>query len=366
MMSEGKKSDSSRSFKYITIKQNNIDFYLTSMPADFLYNHGEVRRQIDDTDRGIQRILQTHRAIEIANYIKEKTSKPKITNTPLFVTPIVVSINSDHILEDSDSGEINVYAGEDEKDVFSIIDGQHRLAGIQIYDNANNGNSESLSIPVTFVKDADLYTSAEIFLDINANQKPVDWSSMYNLFGIMSRESGEKTVPAFANKVVALLNNREDSPFYKGIKIYGVKTDEHQFISQATVGHKIAKNTWRTAKGYPRAFTDMYDQDDYEILSAAIINIFTAFKIVFPDIWESNTLAKKAIGYSGIMNFLIYFVEEGQRDLKESNFESIFMYLKNNHSDEIQHIFSSGQGSSESVANAIGKTLIYLYGMKNV
>lgn len=376
----------------IPICQKDHLMYMTSINSSILYKHGDIRRQIDDSDNGIQRILKEPRVDQIAGYINNNTT------TPLFVTPIVVSLNSDYIVKpinknediiSDDSGNKVIIEFDDEtQDLFNIIDGQHRLAGIKRYDEEHETNI-SLQMPVVFIVDADLYSSAEIFLNINANQKPVDWSSLYNLFGILEKESGEKTVPAFSSKIASILNNSSESPFHKSIKMYGIKTSPEQFISQATVAHRIAKHTWRTKSGKARAFTVLYDDNSYRLLAKAIMNIFNVFIKTYPDTWNSTeTLAKKSVGYMAIIDFMAILMSNyGLKKLTKESFEVIF----NSISDKLNESFSRpkdteeseiiklkminadkemskiflNSGSSESVAKSISDKLIRLHGNKN-
>ena len=385
----------------IPIQQKNHLIYMTSINSSTLYKHGEIRRQIDDSDNGIQRILKDPRVDQIANYINNNK------NTPLFVTPIVVSINSDYIFEllrekpgdscvteisfnDENMRSINpgdkviIKFDDETKDLFNIIDGQHRLAGIKRYDQERDTNI-SLQLPVVFIVDADLYSSAEVFLNINANQRPVDWSSLYNLFGILEKESGKKTVPAFASKIASILNNSSDSPFYQSIKMYGIKTSDKQFISQATVAHRIAKHTWRSKSGRERAFTILYDDDSYRLLAKAIMNIFNAFISMYPETWQSTeTLAKKSVGYMAIIDFMAQLMSiYGLKKLTIENFKNIFQTISNRLNQTDSPLINTGDlepakfadqkmkeifknvGSSESVAKLISDKLISLHANEN-
>lgn len=374
-----KKEPLTETLKVIPIRQKDQLMYLTSINSTVLYKHGEVRRQIDDSDEGIQRILKEPRVDQIMEYISNNRT------TPLFVTPIVVSLNSDYITDDNyedikPGGSINIKFADETKDLFNIIDGQHRVAGIKKYD-IENGSPISLQLPVVYILDADLYSSAEIFLNINANQKPVDWSSLYNLFGILEKESGERTVPAFASKISSILNNSENSPFYQSIKMYGIKTNPDQFITQATVAHRISKNTWRFKSGKPRAFSSLYDDNSYKILAKAIMNIFNAFKDTYPNTWKSkDTLAKKSVGFMAIIDFMAkLMLKIGLKDLSEENFKQIFNQISNNFDtyqedgeklfsnkgngnfdDKMSEIFKN-VGSSESVAKNISDQLLNIY-----
>src|SRR3990167_9313965 len=69
-----------------------------------------------------------------------------------------------------------------------IIDGQHRLAGLQeaIKENDKIGEQEIL---VTFCIELTTKEAALIFVNINSEQKPVPKSLIYDLFGEMEDDT---------------------------------------------------------------------------------------------------------------------------------------------------------------------------------
>lgn len=171
----------------------------------------------------------------------------------------------------------------------------------------------------------------------------------------------------------------------------GRKTGPNQFISQATVAHKITANTWPKRDGKQRAFTPFYDDANYEFVGKIIINAFNAFRSVYPEVWEDkNGLAKKVIGYSAIMNFLISLMNY-EKFLSSDNLQKIFINVGINLSSDdkmktslfktdinliinqknvdfnnkimpiMKELFSNEKGSSESIAKQIGNELFESY-----
>ncbi|MBS1008090.1 DGQHR domain-containing protein [Leuconostoc suionicum] len=353
----------SEMFDYIKIQQNQQVFYSTVMKASVLYTYGRISRQSDDEEKGVQRFLDQKRVNDIAEYCRLNTQDLQ------FLTPIVISLNSDYLESNLNSslGKFQIdftQISNDDNDLFNIIDGQHRIEGIKRYENLQN-KIGSISLPVIFVLDASVYQSAQIFVTINANQKKVDNSMIYQLFGLMERNGGTNTPQAFASKVVSILNENESSPFRKKIKILGRKIpDSDAFISQATIANKIVQNIWTDAKHKNRQFTEYFNNDDYKFLAKAIINYFNAFISVNALVWNDPTsMAKKAIGFSALMKLFLH-IEKNETDLTEKNFENIFnkigQEIAKNQSESIQMLFKNS-GSSESVASKIGKKLQDLY-----
>lgn len=345
--------------QYIKIKQNDSSFFICNIPAKFIYQNCKIVRASENPD-GIQRWLDPKRVDDIAKYCEDSSRK-----TPLFLTPIVVSLNSDYIdgeiSKDDPTGSLNLI-DPPHHDMFDIIDGQHRLLGIKRYEEEYSDENSLIELPVSIILDADAYQSADIFLRINSNQKPVDWSTMYSLFGLMEKKSGKPTVQSFASKVVYILNNNESSPFHNKIKMFGRKTQKDQFISQATIGHKISDNIWLKSSGEKRTLTEYYQTDQYLFVAKIIMNIFNAFKTRYKEAWDDkHNMVKKAVGFSAIMRLLMYILPE-QDDLTQQSFEQIFSNIDHNLDNEktTGDLFY-GIGSSESEAKKVSEKLIDAY-----
>ena len=101
------------------------------------------------------------------------------------------------------------------KNSILIIDGQHRIRGLQEADPKKIGKYELL---VTFVIGYDRSVIAKLFYTINYTQKSVSKSLLYHLSGEFSTELNELT---FLHEVVRMLNELEHSPFRKRIKMLG-------------------------------------------------------------------------------------------------------------------------------------------------
>lgn len=204
----------------------------------------------------------------------------------IFPTNLVISIPN-HIIksqdEINDNGLIEI---ELEKKVFdeiskidnsshgdiylSIIDGQHRVRGIEKAieylkseinsisqlmrsskdaENKYQEKSESLrnklksieniQLPVTFFIDPVLEYQAMIFSTINRTQTKVPPDLVFSLFGLTKKDSPQKTVLNIVNS----LNGKEESPFYKRIRLAGSGTkaakdfykEGNPVLSQTTV-----------------------------------------------------------------------------------------------------------------------------------
>lgn len=286
---------------YIKIIQNDSAFILMSLPVSFLkekvsfhfrspfkkgttdFMNAEIYAEkmktkyglsIKNEESGLQRRTNIKRIEQISEYASESTGI-------VFPTPIILSLNvfkdkeeifSKQELEEQyfkDSfGEIKYDFFEPME--FTIIDGQHRLAGL--VDSFNNTGID-LDMPVTLILGASLSEATEIFIQINGNQRKVDRSMMYDLYGNIEKDEYE-TIKKFV-KVSETLNERENSPFFEMIKRLGSGKGT---ISQAF----LIDNMIDTFKEEPLINSSSQDIYSYLFLYFSIV------KNIFPEKWKNN------------------------------------------------------------------------------
>ena len=228
-------------YRFTSIKQPAGKFYLSKMLASKLIpiSQSNVRTPYNST--GIQRLLSQKRIEDIAKFCEDESA--------MFPTPIIVSAKSNVISFYDDKGKSlendflsleNGFLLVDSEKIkknnlyFSIVDGQHRLAGIEKYMENEGGNKEDFELSVLFVFDTENYEDAKIFTAINRHQKPVSKSLVYDLYGL----SDDITVEKFAHEVVNNINSSPKSLMRRKVKMLGYKTDA-EIVSQATLVEQI-------------------------------------------------------------------------------------------------------------------------------
>lgn len=362
----------------ITVEQGSkdeFDFYITSIDASDLIVNSNVERLSEG--RGVQRYLNEQRTLDIAKFCQQ--------NDAIFPTPIIVSLNTDFVnQENKNEGKLSVWSASEAKNKldgdlvpFSIIDGQHRLAGIEKYFETNKENQKKFMLPLIIYKDASIESSAKIFVTINANQRSVDRSTISQLFGVIYKNSSLYTVESFASTVVNSLNSSDISPFYHQIKMLGRKTNKNEFISQGTVAKKIIdrissniqednlnieKGQKLTKGDSSKIFREYFIKNTPESVTEFMINYFSAFEIAFSSVWDNeDLLTKKAVGFSSLMNFFtsLHLKYKFQKFNEVLNFFE--EYSNEKIKNKLQQIFSKNRGSSESVAKQISDHLNIIF-----
>lgn len=126
-----------------------------------------------DKEKGaVQRVLSTRRIKEIREYI--------LTGHIFYNTFILNWTNEKNNIS-YDNGNITIPIVPSSA---QVIDGQHRLEGLKAAMEIDPTIGEK-EILVTLTKDISTKKAAEIFLNINTEQKPVPKSLIYDLYGLV-------------------------------------------------------------------------------------------------------------------------------------------------------------------------------------
>ncbi|MFV8282571.1 DGQHR domain-containing protein [Christiangramia marina] len=264
--------------KALAVKQNKQDFLISVYSIENIFSLTRYTERLitgyDEKDEPIyneqiQRKIEKSRAHKIADFL---INDPDAT----FPTNIVLHIPKE-VIKSYEEVEDRVFIELDEKvfsemekkggDVFiSIIDGQHRIRGIELAIERLKGEIEvliktlrgkansdleeklkyykerlhdllNIELVVTFFIDKTLEYQAMIFSTINRTQKRVSQSLVYSLFGLDTDDTPQKT----ALEIVLSLNGHPKSPFYKRIKLYGGSYGKNNNppLSQATMVRSI-------------------------------------------------------------------------------------------------------------------------------
>jgi len=172
----------------------------------------ETERRDVETYLGIERPLSRARVAQIKDYVR--------TIDAAFPSSVIVAVKSEDTKYDVNTGFLEV---RNTSNVAKVIDGQHRLAGLEDY---SDGKFEVI---VTIFVDMDIEEQAVIFGTINLEQTRVNKSLVYDLYEYAKQRSPQKT----AHNIVTLLNSEPRSPFFGKIKILGTAGHPHETISQA-------------------------------------------------------------------------------------------------------------------------------------
>lgn len=288
----------------------------------FDYRRMQYKNEYSDY-MGIQRQLNENRIREIQKYVTTIDSS--------FPTSIVISVDAKcAVLEesglqdfkflqiseyiDSASPELSVQLDH----VATIIDGQHRLKGLE------EAKLDDFELSVSIFIGADAATEASIFSIVNLAQTKVNKSLAYDLFEYAKTRSPEKT----CHEIVVALDRLVESPFQGKIKRLGVASEGRfgETLSQATIVKGlipyISKDPlsdrdagkrfgfWEpalTGESETRIFYEFFRRgEDVKILQN-VINYFSAIAETWPNAWigtGKGNIINRTNGFNGFVRFL--------------------------------------------------------------
>lgn len=317
------------SIPVIEVSQPVGQFYIGVMRADHLLSitSFDYRRMMYDSGYvdflGIQRELNPKRIGDIKKYVG--------TMDACFPTSIVISVDekcarieeTDIIgakilrideYNDTDQPELSIKLAE----VAAIIDGQHRLKGLE------EAGRDDFEVPVSIFIGPDDATDAMIFSVVNLAQTKVNKSLVYDLFSIATTRSPEKT----CHEIVVALDRMAESPFQNRIKRLGVATEGRfgETLSQATIVKGILPyitddpladrdrgkrfGFWDPVLAkdvHKRIFYEFFRKNEDDKILNNILNYFNAIRAKWPAAWDrtgAGNIINRTNGFNGFIRFL--------------------------------------------------------------
>ena len=297
---------------------------------------------------GIQRELDEKRVEEIKEYVT--------TVDASFPSSIIVAVSSESAQYDP---ERKVFRLEDREDVARILDGQHRIAGLEGYDN------DDFRLIVTVFVDMDIENQAMLFATINLAQTKVNKSLAYDLYAYTKARSPQKT----AHNIVKLLNSEESSPLRGKVKMLGRASDSEETLSQAAFVDSLleylstnpmsdrdllkrGKKPARAAPGDQEKliFRHMFLEERDADIARVLWNFFSAVQNRWGESWRApirGIILNRTTGFKGLMQFLRYAYLELSRIEEipgQENFSILFDRVKLEGSDFTPENFPPGTG----------------------
>ena len=301
------------SFKCIEITQPIGSFYIGVIDYDKLIkiSFKDIRR-IEERDvekyLGIQRPLSPQRVKELQKYVNFVDAT--------FPTSVILAIepeNAEYIKEE------NIMVIKDEENVAKIIDGQHRIAGLEAFDAKDR---KIFQINVTIFINMDMEDQAMVFSTINLNQTKVNKSLSFDLYEYAKSRIPQKT----CHNIAKLLNTKEKSPFNNKIMILGKATGKvTETLTQATFVSRllgyISKDpnvdrddlkrgkSLRIIEGESNRFffRKFVREGKDENIAKVLWSYFGAVSDRWPKAWKENIeglILNRTTGFGALMRFL--------------------------------------------------------------
>jgi len=410
--------------KGIPVTQNKQDFIIGVFSIGQILKFTKYTERLitgfDEDDmpiynEHIQRFVEMPRVEKIADFLTLDPDATFPTNLVLNIPLNVIEkqVNNEDYIEIYLESKVFDQIKKEDGDVYiTIIDGQHRIRGIEVAierlmsqiqsatqtlrSNSSDSIQEKLDfmierledlknikLVVSFFIDKSLEYQAMIFSTINRTQKKVSADLVSSLFGLDTRDTPQKT----ALQAVLSLNGHRKSPFYKRIKLYGGSYSENTAspLSQATmvrsIVNLICENLREAEKDRYRSRTELfnrsansnrflpfrkyYAQNRDDVISDILFYYFNAIRNTFKkkdniesSLWDNQSkspdnILQTSVGYETLMRILVDIITAdhfNENNINESFFNSFLVKAKDlDFSDQQLFPFSTK-----------GKNLLYI------
>jgi DGQHR domain-containing protein len=178
------------------------------------------------------------------------------------------------------------------KEICLIVDGQHRFYGAKLLYDSANSDSERKSIEdfefiSTFLIGFDIYEIGQVFATVNFNQKPVNRSLYYDIFGSApqtDRFGGIQNDIKLAHLLALHMQNNDKSPLKGMIKLLG---KGYGLFSQAFFVEKMLlifkSGIWdKLLQDY------LYGGKEYKSIATFLRTYFESISESYPDCWPEK------------------------------------------------------------------------------
>jgi DGQHR domain-containing protein len=352
---------------FIEVNQPIGRFYVASMKCKDILEIArfDIRRierdETNDIDNyfGIQRKPSPNRLKEISEYVKFVDAT--FPNNIVIAIKSLQSEVSDEKIRNIkvENGKLSIRRNEM---IAQIIDGQHRLLGLQkaIDDNPlfSDNLKEDFELPVTIYVDMDIENQSMVFATINKAQTKVNKSLVYDLYDLAITRSPYRT----AHNIVRVLNENNKSPLKNKIKMLGVADDNlNETIAQATIVEcivkYISKNGLKDRDDLKRKvrleigndkklfFRNWFIQEKDLLIARTLLNYFLSIQDKWETAWNSNSIIVKSTGIIAFMNLLSDLIKDKQfteEEFSKELFDKIFSNVQINDADFNNDNYPSG------------------------
>lgn len=264
------KNITQRTLQAIKTKFGKIEFYTQSMKIkDVLYIYYVAVRGQNTEEGAIQRVLNRSRINSVKDFVLKGN---------MFLNTFILNWTDKNYFPEYKNKEIIIPLIQS---AAQVIDGQHRLAGLQeaVKEIEEIGEKEIL---VSLTIGLSTKEAALIFLNINSEQRPVPKSLIFDLYGEVEDDLDHAINRA--TDIAAELNENPESPYYGAIKYPG-KPRGVGVIDLSSVISSLKKHLEKDG-AFP--YFNLQNLNNQKLV---ILNYFNALKSFYDtkNVWESKT-----------------------------------------------------------------------------
>lgn len=289
------KDNKRESVASILVTQGNYKFHIVSMKSEILRDTCFTITREDDPELGFQRRLDEKRADDIAAYIDSDSGS--------IPTAIVLSAQPEAELERNIPNKTISFRRD--KKSFLILDGQHRVWGfIKAKKNTR--------VPVVIYEGLSRVEEAQLFIDINMNQKEVPKELLLDVKRLLEVESEEERV---CNAIFDNFYKRNDSVLKEHINIGETQKGN---LSRVTFNRAISSLLNKYLK-------DLDNNKMFEVINNYLKAIDNIFKEI--DLSLKGYVAKPII-FQGLINIAPLLIDKTIDKEKKLTYEAFLKTLE--------------------------------------
>lgn len=293
-----------------------------------------------------QRRVEPSRVKSISNFIRNSIKANEQGQfVALFPTSIILACSNESLdlqtIQLGDSVEMKPSIDT------MIVDGQHRYSALlSLYQNVHDSFLEEdvkirtflerYSFNCTVLLNFDIWEQAEVFANVNFNQKTVNKSLFYDIYGIMVPDGNYDRIPKhneiyIAHALVSYLDSNPKSVFHGFVKMLGKGGG---YISQAFFVEALLKNFSPEGIWSETVESLKNKKNDYMYIAYELSAYLAAIRDSFRDFWpdkvgdKPKSLLCKTTGIGAILLFLTNLHMQMEKDLmeklKNAQFNSLY------------------------------------------
>jgi DGQHR domain-containing protein len=235
----------------LKVMQKDAEMYLVSYPArDLLGRVKFETRAVEDeketrgpdrarvfidgvvkSDQGFQRKLIHKKVRAISEFVRLCEDQPAIPSTVLLYTPEKLRFRAQ-------GPGVTVGDLSEPEEPFTVVDGQHRLAGLRMHLLAHPEDADSLHVPVAVFDGKSAHFAAEMFVIVNSTHSKIAKSLLVDLMDQVRTANREELVTA---RVVKRLYLDAASPLRYRINRLGGRSAQDKWILQSQLYAEISR-----------------------------------------------------------------------------------------------------------------------------
>ncbi len=185
--------------------------------------------RVEKSDKAFQRRLMRRKVLQILDFYLQAQEQPLIPGTILLYTP--EELKFEPIPPHEMIGDLS-----EPQDKFTIIDGQHRLAGLKLFAEKRPEEIDRIEVPCIIFDGRTEDFAVEMFVIINSTHTRISKSHLIDLY---ERISYTKPEEKFSARLVKMLYEEEDSPLRYRINRLGGRSGRQKWILQSELYREI-------------------------------------------------------------------------------------------------------------------------------